>query len=111
MKGAASFGSRGALAVFGDDAGSGGAASTKQPPGCKISVTWRDASQRPTTADFDHVVNCTGLDPMFGAADNPFLMDLMRQGILRGAWRVDAFHLRLPDSALLSKRRNVGHSM
>ena len=74
-------------------------------------MTWRDASQRPTTADFDHVVNCTGLDPMFGAADNPFLMDLMRQGILRGAWRVDAFHLRLPDSALLSKRRNVGHSM
>jgi uncharacterized NAD(P)/FAD-binding protein YdhS len=50
--------------------------------GHRIRVTWRDETQHRTTNDFDHVVNCTGLDPMFGAADNPFLSDLMRQGIL-----------------------------
>jgi uncharacterized NAD(P)/FAD-binding protein YdhS len=51
--------------------------------GDRIRMTWRDAAQRPTMADFDHIINCTGLDPMFGAGDNPFLTNLMRQGILR----------------------------
>ena len=51
--------------------------------GRRIRATWQDETQRRTTAEFDLVVNCTGLDPMFGAADNPFLSDLMRQGILR----------------------------
>jgi uncharacterized NAD(P)/FAD-binding protein YdhS len=46
-------------------------------------MTWRDETQRRNTADFDYVINCTGLDPMFGAGDNPFLSDLMQQGILR----------------------------
>jgi uncharacterized NAD(P)/FAD-binding protein YdhS len=50
--------------------------------GGRIRATWRDQTQRRTSAEFDYVVNCTGLDPMFGAADNPFLNDLMRQGIL-----------------------------
>jgi uncharacterized NAD(P)/FAD-binding protein YdhS len=51
--------------------------------GDRIRMTWRDEMQHRTTADFDHVINCTGLDPMFGAGDNPFLRDLMRNGFLR----------------------------
>ena len=51
--------------------------------GSRVRITWRDENRRRTTADFDHVVNCAGLDPMVGAGDNPFLRDLMRSGILR----------------------------
>lgn len=51
--------------------------------GDRIRMTWRDEAQHRTSADFDHVINCTGLDPMCGAGDNPFLQDLMRNGILR----------------------------
>ena len=51
--------------------------------GRRIRMTWCEETQRRATADFDYVINCTGLDPMFGAGDNPFLSDLMQQGILR----------------------------
>jgi uncharacterized NAD(P)/FAD-binding protein YdhS len=51
--------------------------------GDRIRMTWRDEAQHRTTAEFDCVINCTGLDPMFGAGDNPFLRDLMRNGLLR----------------------------
>jgi uncharacterized NAD(P)/FAD-binding protein YdhS len=43
-----------------------------RPPRCRrIRMTWCER-RSVETADFDYVINCTGLDPMFGAGDIPF---------------------------------------
>lgn len=48
-----------------------------------IRVTVRAADGERWTQTFDRVVNCTGLDPAFGARDNPFLAALLAQGVIR----------------------------
>src|SRR4029079_834614 len=51
--------------------------------GRRIRMTWCEETQRRATADFDYVIHSSARDPMCGAGDNPFLSDLMQQGILR----------------------------
>jgi uncharacterized NAD(P)/FAD-binding protein YdhS len=48
-----------------------------------IAVRWTDRAGASVEERFDAVVNCTGLDPAFGAATNPFLRDLLDQGLIR----------------------------
>jgi len=47
-----------------------------------IDVRWTEGSECVETR-FDAVVNCSGLDAAGGAAANPFLADLLAQGLLR----------------------------
>ncbi|HET7730904.1 MAG TPA: FAD/NAD(P)-binding protein [Usitatibacter sp.] len=49
--------------------------------GIRVGVRSRDGER--WTQTFDVVVNCTGLDPGFGARDNPFLAALLAQGVIR----------------------------
>jgi uncharacterized NAD(P)/FAD-binding protein YdhS len=49
--------------------------------GIRVSVRSRDGES--WTQTFDSVVNCAGLDPTFGAHDNPFLAALLAQGVIR----------------------------
>ena len=35
--------------------------------GDRIRMTWRDEAQHRTTDEFDYVMNCTGLDPLWGS--------------------------------------------
>lgn len=46
-----------------------------------IRASWRDPSER-VRERFDAAVSCVGLDPAFGAAANPFLAALLRDGVL-----------------------------
>jgi uncharacterized NAD(P)/FAD-binding protein YdhS len=48
-----------------------------------VDVRWAEAGGRTAEARFAAVVNCSGLDPSGGAATNPFLADLLAQGVLR----------------------------
>lgn len=48
-----------------------------------IRVAVRSRGGERWTQTFDVVVNCTGLDPAFGAHDNPFLAALLAQGVVR----------------------------
>jgi uncharacterized NAD(P)/FAD-binding protein YdhS len=49
-----------------------------------IHVEWNEAgSGRAVHADFDYVVNCTGLDHAAAARANPFLRSMLEQGLLR----------------------------
>ena len=48
-----------------------------------IDVRWTEDGGRTIEGRFGAVVNCTGLDPAGGAASNPFLQDLLAQGLLR----------------------------
>jgi uncharacterized NAD(P)/FAD-binding protein YdhS len=48
-----------------------------------VDVRWTEAGGRTVEARFAAVVNCSGLDPAAGAARNPFLADLLAQGLLR----------------------------
>jgi uncharacterized NAD(P)/FAD-binding protein YdhS len=49
--------------------------------GIRVGVRSQDGER--WTQTFDVVVNCTGLDPTFGAHDNPFLAALLAQGVIR----------------------------
>ena len=49
----------------------------------RVDVRWAEAGSRSVEARFAAVVNCCGLDPAGGAATNPFLADLLAQGLLR----------------------------
>jgi uncharacterized NAD(P)/FAD-binding protein YdhS len=49
--------------------------------GIRVGVRSQDGES--WTQTFDVVVNCTGLDPTFGAHDNPFLAALLAQGVIR----------------------------
>jgi uncharacterized NAD(P)/FAD-binding protein YdhS len=49
----------------------------------RVDVRWAEAGGRSVEARFAAVVNCSGLDPAGGAATNPFLADLLAQGLLR----------------------------
>jgi uncharacterized NAD(P)/FAD-binding protein YdhS len=52
--------------------------------GNAVRVEWTESEGGRRVAEtFDAIVNCTGLDPACGAADNPFLAALLRQGLLR----------------------------
>ena len=48
-----------------------------------VEVRWTEAGGRTVEAKFAAVVNCSGLDPAGGAAANPFLANLLEQGLLR----------------------------
>ncbi len=53
-------------------------------PGGGFKVRWTEPGQASEqAARFDAIVNCTGLDPSCGAADNPFLAALVTAGMLR----------------------------
>jgi uncharacterized NAD(P)/FAD-binding protein YdhS len=49
--------------------------------GVRITCRSRDGASPVST--YDVIVNCTGLDPSFGARDNPFLAALLAQGVIR----------------------------
>jgi uncharacterized NAD(P)/FAD-binding protein YdhS len=51
--------------------------------GKRIVVSWTGRAGRLAEESFDAVVNCTGLDPSCGARENPFLADLLSQGLIR----------------------------
>lgn len=48
-----------------------------------VAVRWVDRAGASVEETFDAIVNCTGFDPSCGAADNPFLADLVAQGFIR----------------------------
>jgi uncharacterized NAD(P)/FAD-binding protein YdhS len=48
-----------------------------------IAVSWVDHSGARNEERFEAVVNCTGFDPSCGAAANPFLANLLSQGVIR----------------------------
>lgn len=52
--------------------------------GGSIRVQWREhATDREVAADYDAIVNCTGLDAECGARSNPFLASLLEAGLVR----------------------------
>jgi len=55
----------------------------RAPDGGAIVVRWLDRSATAREGRFDAVVNCTGLDHASGARANPFLADLLAQGLIR----------------------------
>ena len=51
--------------------------------GERIAVSWVDRAGATVEERFDVVVNCAGLDASCGATSNPFLTDLLAQGLAR----------------------------